>query len=104
VSETADEAYRSTVERLCEDPRVTETRMMGMPALKRVGKLFGGFHDEALIVRLGRQRVDELIAADLGSAFDPSGRGRPMKDWIAIPLPADAWNDLATEASAYLDA
>jgi len=58
---------------------------------------------EARIGRLGEQCVDELIAADLGSAFAPSGRGRPMKDWIAMPRTPDAWNDLASEATAYLE-
>jgi hypothetical protein len=95
-------AYRSLVERLCESPEVGETRMMGMPALKRAGKLLGGFWDDALVVRLGRDRVDALVESGRGLSFDPSGRGRPMRDWVALPPPVDDWLALAREAEARL--
>jgi hypothetical protein len=100
---SAAAAYRSLVERLCESPEVSETRMMGMPALKRAGKLLGGFWDEALVVRLGRDRVDALVESGRGLSFDPSGRGRPMRDWVAVPPPVDDWLPLGREAAARLD-
>jgi hypothetical protein len=100
---SAAAAYRSLVERPCESPEVSETRMMGMPALKRAGKLFGGFWDDALVVKLGRDRVDVLVEGGRGHSFDPSGRGRPMRDWVAVPPPVDDWLSLAREAEARLD-
>jgi hypothetical protein len=35
-------AYRQLVERLLADPSISEGQMMGMPALKAHGKMFGG--------------------------------------------------------------
>ena len=49
-----------------------------------------------LVVKLGRPRVDELVAGGLGERFD-TGRGRVMKEWFA--LTADRpWEELTGEA------
>jgi hypothetical protein len=95
-----DEAYRRIVHELRADPEVTEALMMGRPSLKRGSKMFGGFRDGELLVKLGRERVEELIDAGRARPFDPSGRGRPMKDWALVPEPTDDWLALADEARA----
>jgi hypothetical protein len=96
--ESAEAAYRRVVDELQADPAVLETKMMGRPSLKAGGKLFAGLRAEALLVKLGRDRVAALIAAGRGEPFDPSGRGRPMKDWMTAGLPGDDWLALAQEA------
>lgn len=92
------EGYRAVVDELRADPEVSEALMMGRPSLKRGSKMFGGFRDGELLVKLGRERVDELITAGRARAFDPSGAGRPMKDWALIAEPTDDWLALADEA------
>ena len=51
-------------------------------------------------------RTQELLKAKAGRSFDPSGRGRPMKEWIAIKEPAaqarKKWLALAEEAKAFV--
>ena len=95
-----EEAYRRIVDELRADPQVSEALMMGMPSLKRGSKMFGGFRHGELLVKLGRERVDELVAAGRARPFDPSGAGRPMKDWALVPEPDDDWLALADEARA----
>jgi TfoX/Sxy family transcriptional regulator of competence genes len=95
-------AYRKVVEALLVDPGVTETQMMGMPSLKVAGKLFGGLNGDALVVKVGKARADELIASGRAEPFDPSARGRPMKDWARLPEPADDWIPLAEEARSFV--
>jgi len=94
----SNDSYEAVVEELCADPAVERTQMMGMPSVKLAGKLFAGVWDGDLVVKLGRTRVEELVAAGRAAAFDPSGRGRPMKDWALVPEPADDWLALAEEA------
>jgi TfoX/Sxy family transcriptional regulator of competence genes len=95
-------AYRKVVEALLVDPGVSETQMMGMPSLKVAGKLFGGLNGDALVVKVGKARADELIASGRAEPFDPSARGRPMKDWARLPEPAGDWIPLAEEARTFV--
>ena len=97
-----EEAYRRVVDELRADPEVSEALMMGMPSLKRGSKMFGGYRDGELLVKLGRERVDELVAAGRARPFDPSGAGRPMKDWALVSEPDDDWLALADEARAFV--
>jgi TfoX/Sxy family transcriptional regulator of competence genes len=100
----SDEAYRAVVEELIADPMVSDAKMMGMPALKYGSKMFGGAFEDDLVVKLGRERVEELIEAGRARSFDPSGRGRPMKDWALVGPPTDDWLELAEEAKEALAA
>jgi TfoX/Sxy family transcriptional regulator of competence genes len=96
---TGDEEYRRVVEELLDtDPHINQTQMMGMPSLKAGGKLFAGFSQNALVVKVGRDRAAELIGSGRGEPFDPSGRDRPMRDWVVLSLPADDWSELVQEA------
>jgi hypothetical protein len=95
------DAYRAVVHELLSDPAVSEGQMMGMPALKIGSKMFGGEFEGDLVLKLGRDRAEELIEAGRASAFDPSGRGRPMKDWARLPEPYEDWLELAEDAKAF---
>ena len=98
--------YREVVEALLSDPCVTESNMFGMPALKVGGKAFAGLWGNQLVVKIGAPRTQELLKTKAGGSFDPSGMGRPMKEWIAIKEPASQakkkWLTLAEEAKAFV--
>lgn len=96
----SDDAYRRIAAELTTDPAVSEAKMMGTPSLKYADKMFGGLRDGRLVVKLGRDRVDALVAEQRARPFDPSGRGRPMKDWAQLLVPEDEWSALAQEALA----
>ena len=67
-------------DRLARDDDVELTHMMGMPALKRRGKLWVGFWK------------DEMV-------FDPGERDRPMKEWVVVPAAHERkWANLAEQA------
>ena len=82
---------------------VTLGQMMGMPAIKRGGKMVGGFSNDegAMVFKLTDQAARErALALDGAQLFDPSGgRRAPMKEWVAVPVAhADNWAELADEA------
>ena len=62
-----------------------------------------GYTDGTMTFKLpepARSRALEIPGARL---FDPSGVGRPMKEWVQVPAAAsDRWPELAEEALAYL--
>jgi hypothetical protein len=78
-------------------------RMFGMPILKAGGKAFAGYHDGAMTFKLpepGRSRALEIPDA---RPFDPSGMGRPMREWVQVPAAASArWEELVEAALAYV--
>jgi hypothetical protein len=99
--------YNAVVNELLTDPRVSEGNLFGVPVLKIGGKPFAGLYKKDLVVKLGIDRVQEMLKAQTGAHFDPSGANRPMKEWIRIKEPASSpkkkWLELAQEAKAFVD-
>jgi TfoX/Sxy family transcriptional regulator of competence genes len=79
---------------------VERTQMMGMPSLKRNSKLFAGLWKETMAFKLADDAARErALALDGATLFDPGERGRPFKEWVAVPLArSDDWAGLADEA------
>jgi hypothetical protein len=65
------------------------------------GKIFAMLVRGKLVVKLPKQRVDELVAAKAGTHFDP-GHGRLMKQWISIPTGKMNWIELSREAHRFV--
>jgi hypothetical protein len=79
----------------------TAGAMFGKRALKAHGKAFACLKDDRLAFRLGDGTPDHQAALALSGAslFDPSGKERPFKDWVAVPIKhADEWSRLARVA------
>ena len=53
------------------------------------------------VVKLPRERVDELVRLGIGEYFDP-GHGRLMKEWVALDGHHSLWVNLAKEARDYV--
>jgi hypothetical protein len=85
---------------LAREGDVELTQMMGMPALKRGGKLWVGFWKGEMVFKLtdGAHHA-EALALDGAHLFDPGERGRPMKEWVVVPEKhAKRWPQLAEQA------
>ena len=78
------------------------TQMMGMPSLKRNGKLVLGYRsDEDAVVFKLADPVAHGEALKLAGAhlFHPGGGERVFKEWVVIPREhAAAWPDFAERA------
>jgi hypothetical protein len=84
---------------------VTLGQMMGMPAIKRAGKMIGGFseREDAFVFKLTDAKTREGALALKGAhLFDPSGGKRaPMKEWVVVPAAhANQWPILAAKAGS----
>ena len=65
------------------------------------GKIFAMLTRGLFVVKLPKERVDDLVEAGKGKRFDP-GQGRLMKEWIAVEAGALPWVALAKEAHSYV--
>jgi hypothetical protein len=97
--------FLEVVERFGTDPSVTPPSGgsgFGANGLKVGAKLFAFLSKGELVVKLPRQRVEELVASGTGDPFDP-GHGRIMKEWIWVgPAHSDEWPELAREARQFV--
>ncbi|MEV6316371.1 hypothetical protein [Streptomyces sp. NPDC051776] len=97
---TPDEHFDRIAEELAPHGAVAGA-MFGKRALKAQGRAFACLKGELLAVKLGDGTSAHRAALELTGAelFDPSEKGRPFKDWVAVPAThADRWVDLAGTA------
>jgi hypothetical protein len=80
------------------------SHMMSMACVKRNGKIAFGFwpRDDAAVFKLPDPVAHgEALRLKGAHLFDPSGEGRPFKEWVVIPAEhADAWSDFAERSLA----
>lgn len=85
------------------DPRITEGTIMGGRCLRVNGQFLAlaGYKDAGMVVKLPRERVASLIAADEGRPFAPAGR--VFREWVSIPIvDAGRWLALLKEGVAFV--
>jgi hypothetical protein len=87
---------------LAEVRGVTRRRMFSTEnAFSVNGKIFAMLVRGSLVVKLPKERVDDLVETGKGERFDP-GHGRLMKEWISVPAGGVPWVALAKEAHRYV--
>lgn len=98
---TPQERYEDLVDEFVGEDEVVPPRGgsgFGRSALRYRRTIFAMFVRGQLVVKLPRQRVDELVAGGHGVRFD-ANKGTPMKEWFSLdPESGLAWAPLAREA------
>lgn len=81
----------------------TGNRGFGSGTLTVGGRIFAMISHGRLVLKLPGARVAELIATGIGTPFD-AGKGRPMKEWLALTeaVSGELWQALAGEARAFV--
>ena len=101
VSTPAYEAFAADI--LAHRAEVTAGKLFGMPCLKAGGKAFAGSYAGGVAFKLPAGAREQAAGLAGSAAFDPSGRGRPMKEWVVVAAEQeDAWDDLADAAIAFV--
>jgi hypothetical protein len=77
--------------------------MFGKPCFKINGKAFIAFFQNEMVFKLtGDVHAKALLMKDT-KLFDPSGKGRAMKEWVQVPYAyKNTWKELAKEAMGYV--
>ena len=66
------------------------------------GKIFAMLVQGELVVKLPRDRVDELVDAGFAVRFD-AGKGRPMREWASVgPGASRRWRGLVEEGRTFV--
>ncbi|HEY3606557.1 MAG TPA: hypothetical protein VGL06_03615 [Pseudonocardiaceae bacterium] len=102
TEQATDFFHDATASALTREDVATGT-MMGFPCLRVSGAFFASCDHRTgdLIVKLPRQRVQELITAGNGKPFAPAGR--TFREWVLIDNRDPArWAALIDEARTYV--
>ena len=101
----AAEHYESLKRRYADDAEVAAGQMFGKPCLKINGKAFVAQHLGTVVFKLGGDAHARALAQAGATLWDPSGKGRPMKEWVALPAAANpGFPALADAARAHVAA
>ena len=80
-----------------------ESQMFGKPCFKINGKAFISFFNNNMVFKLTGLAHQKALSLPGALLFDPSGRNRPMKEWIEVPFThSSEWNSLAFESWDYV--
>jgi hypothetical protein len=81
----AESEYQALVKLLTKTAGVTASQMFGKPCLKINGKAFVAQHLSTVVFKLRSPEHERASALKGAKSWDPSGKGKPMKEWVAIP-------------------
>jgi hypothetical protein len=100
---TPEDVWQRIAESELARPGVTAGTGFGRSEGLRVsGKIFAMLVKGQLVVKLPKDRVEELTTSGMGQPFDP-GHGRLMKEWATIPATAAGrWRKLVEEARVFV--
>lgn len=101
----SEQLYDKIGQQFIDQYGVTVGNLFGKPCLKTGKKAFAAFFKEAMVFKLGHEEVDLLIDKYSNSTnWDPSGKKRPMKDWLQVPADyINDWVKLAKQAKEYVE-
>ena len=80
-----------------------QSQMFGKPCFKTGGKAFVAYFQEAMVFKLTGDAHTRALALEGAHLFDPSGKGRAMREWVQVPYAhKDLWPELASAARQYV--
>lgn len=94
--------YTAIGESLRELAGITPGQMFGKPCIQLEGRAFAAFYQESMVFKLTGEPHLQAIHLEGARLWDPSGKRRPMKDWVQVPFTHEAtWETYAGEALAH---
>ena len=96
-----EEEYYNHIAASIEEAVVSQ--MFGKPCLKIKGKAFASFFNKMMVFKLAGEEHQNALSLDGSELFDPSGKGRAMKEWVQVPYHyKEQWEGFAQSAMQYV--
>lgn len=78
------------------------SQFFGKPCFKIGGKAFVAFFQDEMVFKLDQPTHGRALALSGAKLFDPSGKGRAMKEWVQVPYERyELWPSFAQQACLY---
>lgn len=99
---TKEEAFYTSIGTKIKEAEPSQ--MFGKPCFKINGKAFVCFFQNEMVFKLTGDIHEEAISLDGSQLFDPSGKKRPMKEWVQVSFDnKDKWTKFAKAALKYVN-
>ncbi len=95
----AVDEYAKLITQFCAMEGNVSGQMFGKACIKVNGKAFVSQHKESLVFKLSGEHHRKALALEGAALWDPSGKGRPMKEWVAVPAMAHEHFKVLAQAS-----
>lgn len=83
--------------------KAEQSQMFGKPCFKINGKAFISFFHNEMVFKLTGESHKEALSLEGSQPFDPSGKKRPMKEWVQVPFNhSETWTKYANSAMEYV--
>lgn len=80
-----------------------QSQMFGKPCFKINKKAFVCFFQNEMVFKLTGEIHSDALSLDGSQLFDPSGKKRPMKEWVQVSFDySDNWREYAKSAMEYV--
>lgn len=99
----AQDAYDDLALRLAASHDAVKGQMFGKPCIKINGKAAIAFFQDCVVFKLPSQTLPEALQIQDAKLWDPSGKGRAMKEWVQVPMHGHAdFETLSIAAANYV--
>lgn len=84
-------------------PNAEAGKLFGKPCFKVNGNAFICFFQNSMVCKLTDTEHKKAMSLTGSQLFDPSGKSRPMKEWVQIPYAfVSLWSNYATSAFLFV--
>lgn len=98
---TKEEQYFVSVGEEIKDS--IKSQLFGKPCFKIGKKAFVCFFQNEMVFKLKGAAHQDALSLDGAKLFDPSGKGRAMKEWVQLSYDYNSqWKKFAEQAEAYV--
>ena len=81
-----------------------KSKLFGKSCFKVNKKAYVCFFQHSMVFKLTGETFNEALSLDGALLFDPSGKGRPMKEWVQVPFEYKGkWKELALKSFEYVE-
>ena len=100
---SAEQEYEKLIALLAKTHEGVSGQMFGKKCIKIKGKAGVALFNESLVFKLPEETHCVAIALNDSQLWDPSGKGRPMKEWVQVTLEHTAkFEEFAKAAADYV--
>jgi hypothetical protein len=98
-----EKIFNALADGFAKQPDVVRGQMFGKLCVKVNGKAFIAFHKDEMVFKLGGEAHKKALAMKNAHLWDPSGKGRPMKEWVCVPaFHSTLWKEFSEYAQTYV--